>query len=177
MKTIDLTNKKFGKLTVIKQSNKKNSSGNIFWICKCDCGKETEVLNTNLTRNNTKSCGCLKKRHKNLNPTWKGYGDITGRRFYNFKKNAKQRNLIFEVTIEQLWNLFEKQNRKCALTGDEIIFSTNSENLASLDRIDNSKGYYIENIRWIRSDINMMKKDMSDLKLIKLCEKIVNYNH
>lgn len=54
MKRIDLTGKRFGKLTAIKYV------GNDRWLCKCDCGNETEVLSMNLRSAHTKSCGCLK---------------------------------------------------------------------------------------------------------------------
>jgi hypothetical protein len=40
---IDITNKKFGKLTVIKDSGKRDNYGNIFWLCLCDCGNEVEI--------------------------------------------------------------------------------------------------------------------------------------
>lgn len=50
----DLRGKTFGELTVIKYV------GNGKWLCRCSCGKETIVYATNLVRNHTKSCGCLR---------------------------------------------------------------------------------------------------------------------
>lgn len=55
----DLTNRKFGRLTVLKRTKYNNSFG--YWLCKCDCGKETIVYTERLTRGETKSCGCLNK--------------------------------------------------------------------------------------------------------------------
>ena len=37
---IDLTGKRFGRLTVIERAEN-DKSGNPFWKCKCDCGNET----------------------------------------------------------------------------------------------------------------------------------------
>ena len=53
---LNLTNQKFGKLTVLKDipPDKK--------LCQCDCGNITEVLTYNLTNGNTQSCGCLQKQ-------------------------------------------------------------------------------------------------------------------
>ena len=53
---IDLTGKKFGKLTVISycESNKK-------WLCQCECGNQCFVSQSNLcrkTKSATVSCGC-----------------------------------------------------------------------------------------------------------------------
>lgn len=53
----DLTNQKFGKLTVIRPT-KKRQSKSIVWLCKCDCGNYKEVLQFNLTSGATTSCGC-----------------------------------------------------------------------------------------------------------------------
>lgn len=40
-KFIDLTGKRFGKLLVLRKSEKKTTSHGCVWVCKCDCGKET----------------------------------------------------------------------------------------------------------------------------------------
>lgn len=37
-KKIDLTGQKFGKLTVLKEAEKRNDHGSVCWICRCDCG-------------------------------------------------------------------------------------------------------------------------------------------
>ena len=56
---IDLTNHKFGKLTVIKKSQNRCHTG-VKWICRCDCGNEIEVASQSLLRGRTKSCGCIR---------------------------------------------------------------------------------------------------------------------
>ena len=55
----DLTNKRFGRLLVLKDSNKRNKQGHIIWLCKCDCGNICEVSSHELLQNDTHSCGCL----------------------------------------------------------------------------------------------------------------------
>ncbi|PFC37617.1 transcriptional regulator, partial [Bacillus cereus] len=54
----DLTGKKFGRLTVIKESEKRTKRS-IYWDCVCDCGKHTEVPPHHLKSGRTSSCGCL----------------------------------------------------------------------------------------------------------------------
>ena len=59
---IDLTNKKFGKLTVIEPIENCVSLKGINitrWKCKCECGNYTNVRTGNLISGHTKSCGCL----------------------------------------------------------------------------------------------------------------------
>lgn len=58
----DLTNKKFGRLTVISRNGisiVNGTSGRITWLCKCDCGNEKIAVGIYLTTGRTKSCGCL----------------------------------------------------------------------------------------------------------------------
>lgn len=58
-KLIDLTGKRFGKLTVIHRAEH-SDHGRANWVCKCDCGKTCVVLGNCLRRGQTKSCGCLR---------------------------------------------------------------------------------------------------------------------
>ena len=50
-----------------------------------------------------------------------------------------------------------------------------SDGTASLDRIDSSKGYTIDNVQWVHKKVNMMKKDMSDSEFIAWCNEISSY--
>lgn len=65
---IDLTGKKFGKLTVIEKTNKPENvkSTENFWLCQCSCENKTliKVVAHSLKSGNTKSCGCLRKSNK-----------------------------------------------------------------------------------------------------------------
>lgn len=75
-KFIDLTGKRFGKLLVLRKSEKKTTSHGCVWVCKCDCGKETYAGTNDLNSGNKKSCGCLRTEvnHSRL-------ADLTGKRF------------------------------------------------------------------------------------------------
>lgn len=69
----DLTNKRFGSLTVISRAARPDgliSSGS-YWLCKCDCGNEKIIMGKSLQQGKTKSCGCHSQEIK----------DITGQRF------------------------------------------------------------------------------------------------
>lgn len=56
-KFIDLTNQKFGKLTIVERvANQKNQT---MWKCLCECGNMVVVSSNHLKSGHTKSCGCL----------------------------------------------------------------------------------------------------------------------
>ena len=57
---MDLTNRKFGRLTVVAQHSE-DTQGRTKWLCMCECGNTCVVRFENLTRGHTRSCGCLKK--------------------------------------------------------------------------------------------------------------------
>lgn len=54
---VDITNQKFGKWTVLYKTDKRNTGGAIYWHCKCDCGREKDVLGTSLRQHRSLSCG------------------------------------------------------------------------------------------------------------------------
>ena len=61
MSMIDLTGKRFGRLTVISRADIKDRDQRTRWHCLCDCGKMIVVTGNALQQENTKSCGCLRK--------------------------------------------------------------------------------------------------------------------
>lgn len=59
--TIDLRNKRFGRLTAIEPTDNRQINGQVIWKCRCRCGGWALVGTSNLTTGNTLSCGCLQK--------------------------------------------------------------------------------------------------------------------
>lgn len=65
MKPLDITGKRFGKLTAIRRlDEKKNKS--YLWLCKCDCGGTKTVSARDLNSKRITSCGCSKGFHRHL---------------------------------------------------------------------------------------------------------------
>ena len=81
-KTIDLTGKKFGRLTVLgidKEYEKiRQMSSEIKWICQCECGEIVSVQGFNLRSGHTQSCGCLKRENSSKQKTIDLTGEIFG---------------------------------------------------------------------------------------------------
>lgn len=179
-KAIDLTGQKFGKLTVIELSPVPTPSGERMWMCICDCGNYKTVQRKHLRSGFTKTCGCGAHPKNKDNKSWKGYEEIPMDFYSTIKRGAEDRNIKFNITIEELWDLFLKQDRKCALSGLELTFSKirkdTAEKTISLDRIDSSKGYISENIQFVHKHINIMKNVFNQDYFISLCENVVNHN-
>lgn len=147
------------------------------WLCQCKCGNKLIIPANSLKSGNTKSCGCSKRRTGKDNPQYMGYEEISQTIWGSFKRDAKKRNREFSITIEYVWKLFIQQNRKCAISGLDISFPKKTYSptcTASLDRIDNKKGYIKGNVQWLHTDINFMKYDHDQEYFISLCQIVAN---
>ena len=88
----------------------------------------------------------------------------------------RSKKFNFDLTLEQVLDLYEKQNHKCALSGLEMTTIKGSGRLilnASIDRIDPGKDYSISNIRLVCNHVNMMRSNLSDEELLMFCKNIV----
>jgi hypothetical protein len=181
----DIVGEKFNQLKVIKflesKPRKSGTAGSkkYFYLCECDCGNETRVDRSYLKCGHTKSCGCLKKIKGKDNVCWTGYEDISGRMWYAIKCKAKERNLIFSISIEDAWKQYEKQDGRCALTGCLLSLDSPFDDLfkktASLDRIDNDRGYEADNIQWLHKDVNWMKGRFSTERFLEICQQVAEH--
>lgn len=186
-------NKKFNKLTILNYTSPpKNTQDKLAkyhkWVsCKCDCGNTIVNRLSALKSGGVKSCGCLKYLKGEFSPFFTGCGEISGKFFSHIKRTAnggtnKRKRICkkFEITVEFLWDLFLKQDRKCAITNIPINFNTNfgkfSDGSASLDRIDSNKGYTIDNVQWVHKIINMMKNKLSMNEFTEWCKLVAKNN-
>lgn len=73
---IDLTDKKFGRLTVIQRGEdyvSPKGAVSVRWICECDCGNKILVSGGSLKSRSTVSCGC--KRSETVFNSYKLEGE------------------------------------------------------------------------------------------------------
>lgn len=170
--TEEVPDKKFGRLKPIKFYGRGKFS-KILWLCKCDCGKEVIVHKQSLIRKLTTSCGCYKKEVNH-----KGYKDLSSSYWRRRKQDAEYRNIEFKITMQYVWEIYEKQNKKCKFTDLEIHFNCNNNHpqkqTASIDRIDSSKGYVEGNIQIVHKVINYIKGFLNDEELICFCNLVAN---
>ena len=92
------------------------------------------------------------------------------------RERSISKGLEFSIVEGYLLDLWEAQDGRCALTG--IPMTTVRGNgwqvpaNASMDRVDNSKGYVVGNVRLICWQANMMRGQLTDDELIIFCKLI-----
>jgi len=151
---IDLTYKKFGKLTVKSKADKKGKSSSQFWNCLCDCGNEVIHSSQHLLNDCFTSCGCetvenivgipekiYKKFLKNvekLNDCWewkgalsKGYGIF----FYTKMIKAHRFSYIYNKGKIEFGKLIcHKCNNKKCVNPDHLYMGTHKDNMLDVKK-------------------------------------------
>ena len=177
---------RFGSWLVLSRGDNARS-GATRWCCQCDCGTISLVNQAHLIRGFSTSCGCV--RNRNLRARrFRGCGDIHLSFYSNIKNRATnvyggRQAMAFTVTIEYLWALFLEQNRCCALSGLPLQFAPTTsdhdrhQGNASLDRIDNVKGYVPGNVQWVHKHLNYMKRTYDQAYFIEMCRPVSHHNY
>lgn len=177
-----------GYLTLRKKIKK---NGYPHWECDCACGasviRRQEYIGRALRGDRTSSCGCQHPQKTNTGENsngWRGVGNLPGQHFAAIYHSSLIRKLPFEITIEDAWFQFQKQNGRCALTGLPLCFvgqrqkkKTAEGQTASLDRIDSSKGYTKDNICWVHKTVNHMKNKYSVERFLEICQLVTEHRN
>lgn len=116
----------------------------------------------------------LKKVDSYVNPRFTGVGEVTGDYTGSIRRSASRRGLSFRLTSKDIYDKFVKQEKCCIYTGVSISFK---DKTASVDRIDSSKGYTVDNIQIVDVRVNKMKMDRSHEEFIDLLKKIATWNN
>jgi hypothetical protein len=172
----NLVGRRFGRL-LVTSFGYRIKYGDVYWKCLCDCGTEKIVGHFALTYNRTVSCGCYNKEHcvkiskcdniveyqqarKNRNRE-----DILTKPLYSrYKKTASKKDRDFSLTLPEFQRLITSPCFYCGAMPQnkfkvETYFGSMLYN--GVDRVDNQKGYILENCVSCCETCNRAKLEMS----------------
>lgn len=93
--------------------------------------------------------------------------------FNRSKKNAKRKNVKFDLTLSYMKELWEKQKGICPYTHIRMELSRGKNpQQASLDRIDPSLGYIQNNVEFVCLFINYGKNGFSQEQTINFLKSV-----
>ena len=160
--SIDIIGQRFGKLVVVSVGEKKKTKDkkgcintNQLWNCLCDCGKSCSYSTGKLRFGSVTHCPECPPI--NANPET-GFNRV----LLYYKKGAKERNLLFNLSKESFKTLIKGNCHYCGQPPSNVhTFCSIPYVYNGVDRIDNSLGYEDSNCVSCCKPCNVAKMDRS----------------
>lgn len=169
-KSRDLTNKKFGKLTALKKTNKRSHSY-VLWKCICECGESTLSTAASLRKGEATSCGCGRRLE---------FGESCRNSLIaSYKHGAKKRNLKWALSNKFAIKLFEQPCYCCGIKKySKLSHARNygSYEYNGIDRINNKKGYTLKNVRTMCIICNRAKHSLTEKEFQEWMKRVRTFN-
>lgn len=154
---------RFGKLVVLKKSDKKGTNNSSFFDCRCDCGNLFTVIGSRLKNNTAVSCGCISKY------TDRNFALIKRRYSGGIIDSSRKLGLNYDLTFNDYEAMIQKPCFYCGCEGTNISndynykknekFSDTMIVCNGIDRIDSKKGYTKDNVVPCCKHCNSAKSD------------------
>lgn len=170
---------RFGKLTTNFKTSLKAYDKTCYWLCSCDCGRDTLVATSVLKNKTVQSCGCLFKE------TFEKYSfdeAVIQVSFNKYKRSAEKRGHGFSLDIKQFTVLVTGDCKYCGSPPMEYPMYKRKEApalslLTGIDRVDNSVGYVSTNCVSCCKFCNMMKHAYPEKFFLEHIKKIYKHNN
>jgi hypothetical protein len=174
---VDRIGQRFGKMEVIGIDVEK-SQEELWWKCRCDCGRETSFALKNLY--NPKRVGCGQCGRKLMAHGEAAFNVMLGQ----YKHGAKVRGLEFSLTTEQFRALTQLPCFYCGVPPKKEWIAKNQSKKGTtngsylcngIDRVDNSLGYTSENCVPCCTPCNKAKMDRTQQEFLEWIDRLVKH--
>lgn len=92
-------------------------------------------------------------------------------------KHCKHKDTAIDIDLKYLIELYQKQNKRCAISNILLTHNRNDLLAASIDRIDSNLPHIKSNVQLICSGLNRAKREYSDDDVYNMLESFANeYN-
>jgi hypothetical protein len=186
-KQLDLIGMRYNMLMVVEKlpskvyGDKSKYHKKRMWLCKCDCGNMTEANTGSLTCDKKKSCGCLtstKSAENSIKSRYKiakqdaGYRSI----YSSYKLNAKSRGFDFNIDFDYAVSILKSDCHYCGIEpSNTYMKSYYNATYNGIDRVNNTKGYEIDNIVSCCKMCNIAKNNNTEEYFLQWVKRLSEY--
>lgn len=172
-KKLELVGKRFGRLLVLREMEERYNGRHCGYWVRCDCGREIKIRSFALVTRNTRSCGCLRREMWQLPEGEAAKNDM----YRNYLTSAKKTGRTWEIPLDKFKELIGKNCHYCGIAPANIWRAKRSNfRYNGLDRVDNSKGYVLDNVVTCCGECNMAKKQRSVDEFISHCKRVIAHS-
>lgn len=150
----DISGKTYGMLTVVCWDGSRGNSKEILWTVRCACGTEKKMPRRQFVQGGTVSCGCY---HKGNHTTHSKSGTDIYKKWLKINSRCKDKTPRVKrrysdrgISVCDEWKIPEPFI--------EWAISNGYREGLEIDRIDNDKGYFPENCRFVNRTCNSMNR-------------------
>ncbi len=170
MREEDIINKRFHRLTVVRLCENRSSNGGYKVDCLCVCGNEknnVDLGNLRREKGGVKSCGCLATESAKINQKKAAKANTThgmsGDRLY--KLHSWMMSRCYGKNKKDQINYRNRGITVCDRWHDVHLFIKDISRMYKpefeMDRINNNKGYYLDNVRFVSRSKNMQNTSVN----------------
>ena len=186
-KQLDLIGMRYNMLMVVKKlpskvcGDKSKYYKKRMWLCKCDCGNMTEANTGSLTCDKKKSCGCLtstKSAENSIKSRYKIAKQDAGYRsvYSSYKLNAKSRGFDFNIDFDYAVSIMKSDCHYCGIEpSNTYMKSYYNATYNGIDRVDNTKGYEMDNIVSCCKMCNIAKNNNTEEYFLQWVKRLSEY--
>lgn len=173
---LTLIGKTYERLTVLDLVGR-DRWGSWLYNCLCSCGHKITTTKNSLMRKNTRSCGCFRSESSSLRmkknwPEGLNKGEIKtefgfssmNSLYISYRYNARKKKVPFEITIEDFFNITQKDCFYCGSGPSSFYHAKNCNGpyiYNGMDRISPQLGYTLTNLVSCCRTCNWMKSDLT----------------
>lgn len=140
--------KRYNRLVVLEFHHIDKITRNKFYLCQCDCGNKKVISLSSLKNGSTKACGCLRGKKNKWKYLSTEYPDL-------YKKWDHMKSRCYNPNDISYYNYGNRGIGVCdgwLNSFDQFAewsFDNGYKKGLEIDRIDNDKGYFPENCRYV----------------------------